>query len=57
MRRPTWALLISLSTLTTKQHYGYDVVAGAALGALAWKLSVIPLFKSGKLHEPTPHPS
>ncbi len=28
-----WALLITLSTLTTKQHYVIDLYAGAALGA------------------------
>ncbi len=32
-----WALLISLSTLTTKQHYGWDVFGGATLAlTLDW---------------------
>lgn len=31
-----WASLISFSTLTTKQHYFADVVAGFALAALLW---------------------
>jgi membrane-associated phospholipid phosphatase len=30
----TWSTLIALSTLTTKQHYGYDIVAGMALSAV-----------------------
>lgn len=30
-----WALLVTLSTLTTKQHYLFDVLAGAAVAALA----------------------
>jgi membrane-associated phospholipid phosphatase len=30
-----WAILISLSTMTTKQHYFLDVVAGAALAVFA----------------------
>lgn len=29
-----WAVLVALSTLTTKQHYALDVVAGALLGVL-----------------------
>ncbi|HEY1088504.1 MAG TPA: phosphatase PAP2 family protein [Archangium sp.] len=32
----TWAIAISLSTLTTKQHYVLDVVAGATLAVAAW---------------------
>lgn len=31
-----WAVLISFSTLTTKQHYVADVVAGFALASLVW---------------------
>lgn len=31
----SWALLICLSTLTTKQHYLWDVLGGAALTGLA----------------------
>ncbi len=34
----TWGILICLSTLTTKQHYVIDIVAGAAMGAVAWFL-------------------
>ena len=31
---PVWALLIVLSTLTTKQHYAIDIVGGMALAAV-----------------------
>ena len=34
-----WASLISLSTLTTKQHYAWDVAAGLALSAAAYALT------------------
>jgi membrane-associated phospholipid phosphatase len=33
-----WAALISLSTLTTKQHYLIDVLAGLCVAALCWLL-------------------
>ncbi len=32
----TWATLVSLATLTVKQHYAVDVPSGAAVGALAF---------------------
>lgn len=31
-----WLILIAYSTMATKQHYFYDVVTGAALGAFTW---------------------
>lgn len=34
-----WCLLIAISTLTTKQHYLWDVLAGAVLGAITWVVS------------------
>lgn len=34
-----WPALIALSTLTTKQHVAWDVVAGCALGIVAWHLT------------------
>ena len=34
-----WAALISLSTLTTKQHYLIDVLAGLCVAALCWVLA------------------
>lgn len=33
-----WAALISMSTLTTKQHYLIDVLAGLCVAALCWVL-------------------
>lgn len=33
-----WAAAVSVSTLTTKQHYLLDVAAGAALGVASWAL-------------------
>ena len=34
-----WALLITVSTITTKQHYVIDVVGGVALAGLSWTLA------------------
>ena len=34
-----WTLLISYSTMATKQHYFLDVVTGAAYGLLFWNLT------------------
>lgn len=34
---PLWACLISISTLTTKQHYWLDLATGAALSVCAWR--------------------
>lgn len=31
-----WLLMIAYSTMATKQHYFYDVLTGAALGAVTW---------------------
>ena len=33
---PVWALLIVLSTLTTKQHYAIDIAGGVALAAVCF---------------------
>lgn len=33
-----WAVVVTVSTMTIKQHYFYDVVAGAIVGALAHAL-------------------
>lgn len=35
----TWAVAVSLSTLTVKQHYVVDVPSGALVGALGWWFS------------------
>lgn len=32
----TWAAVVALTTLTTKQHYVVDVPTGAAVGVFAW---------------------
>lgn len=37
---PLWAVLVSVSTLFTRQHFLVDVIAGALLSLFAWKLSV-----------------
>jgi membrane-associated phospholipid phosphatase len=34
-----WPVLIAVSALTTKQHIAWDLLAGAALAALAWILT------------------
>jgi membrane-associated phospholipid phosphatase len=31
-----WALVVSISTVTTKQHFALDVPTGAAVGVFAW---------------------
>jgi membrane-associated phospholipid phosphatase len=36
---PVWAVLVSLSTLTVKQHYVVDVLGGAVVGLAAWALA------------------
>lgn len=36
---PVWATLVSLSTLTVKQHYAIDVLGGAAVGLGAYALA------------------
>lgn len=43
-----WAGLVAVSTLTTKQHYGYDVVGGLLLGGMSWALAA----RMGHPHEP-----
>ena len=35
---PIWAVLILVSTLTTKQHYAIDIVGGVALAAICFAL-------------------
>jgi membrane-associated phospholipid phosphatase len=39
-----WLCMIAYSTMATKQHYFYDVISGAMLGALTW-FSVFTLLK------------
>jgi membrane-associated phospholipid phosphatase len=34
-----WPGLIVVSTLTTRQHVGWDIAAGAALAAAAWTVT------------------
>lgn len=34
----TWAILISLSTLTTKQHYSVDIIGGLLVGIISLRL-------------------
>ena len=40
-----WFLMISYSTMATKQHYFYDVAAGAIFGFIFWYTSLIYLKK------------
>ncbi len=35
---PLWALLIIISTMTTKQHYSIDVLLGIFLAVLSWQV-------------------
>src|SRR5262249_24725934 len=37
-----WAALIALSTMTAKQHYAVDVIAGIVLAALSWVVFFLP---------------
>ena len=32
----TWAILIAFSTLTTKQHYVFDIISGIGLSAVSY---------------------
>ncbi|GEM_PF-1109324 len=36
---PTWAVAVTLTTLTTKQHFALDLPAGALVGVGAWWVS------------------
>jgi membrane-associated phospholipid phosphatase len=44
-----WAALISISTLTTKQHYLVDVLAGLCVAALCWMRPAVGEKAKGKL--------
>jgi membrane-associated phospholipid phosphatase len=37
-----WALIIAVTTMTAKQHYAVDVVAGVALAGLVWVVFYLP---------------
>ncbi|MGZ3726992.1 MAG: phosphatase PAP2 family protein [Pseudobdellovibrio sp.] len=44
-----WFLMISYSTMATKQHYFYDVVTGTLFGGLCWSFCFLRLKKSAEI--------
>lgn len=46
-----WALIVSVSTLTTKQHYVWDIIVGYGLARVIYKFSEILFLKRGEVYE------